>query len=253
MNPERREFDQDRLQYAADRVAYVMDQYLRDHPGDALGEEVATGALSVERAYRILKETGGRDPKTGVDRSDLFHYALDFEMEQSRARERPMSLGIIDIDNFKAINEQFGHDVGDVVLRKVAECISDCVRASDDALPVAIPETPSRGKKHTPNVVRWGGEEFMVMLSSAGLDAGHSVLDRIRQHVEEMVITPDESGAPEPIRVTVTGGVAEYSSSAPVTQAELIRLADQRLRAGKQRGKNTVVSVETQAPSVGAA
>lgn len=249
MNPERREFDHDRLQYAADRVAYVMERYLRDHPNDALGEEVATGALSVERAYRILKETGGRDPKTGVDRSDLFHYALDFEMEQSRSRERPMSLGIIDIDNFKAINEQFGHDVGDVVLRKVAECISDCVRASDDALPVTIPETPARGKQHTPNVVRWGGEEFMVMLSNAGLDDGHSVLNRIRQHIEDLVITPEDSGAAEPIRVTVTGGIAEYSANAQMTQAELIRIADQRLRIGKQRGKNTVVSTESEVPS----
>ncbi len=123
---------------------------------------------------------------------------------------------MIDIDNFKAVNDTYGHPVGDSVLKRVSACIAEAVRKGDMAF-------------------RYGGEEFAVLLPMAGQAEGFLVAERIRSMVVEAV--HDAEGAA--IRSTVSIGLALFPENA-ATVRDLILVADKALYAAKQAGKNRV-------------
>ncbi|MDQ5969353.1 MAG: hypothetical protein QG579_510 [Patescibacteria group bacterium] len=125
------------------------------------------------------------------------------------------SLLFIDIDYFKKINDEYGHDMGDVVLKTVAETISKDVRGGD-------------------TVARWGGEEILVLLLGANEEDAKEKADSIRKDVESVVFK-DVSG----LKVTVSIGVAEYQKGLSID--DLIKSADQALYKAKETGRNKVV------------
>ncbi len=125
------------------------------------------------------------------------------------------SLLFIDIDYFKKINDEYGHDMGDVVLKTVAETISKDVRGGD-------------------TVARWGGEEILVLLLGANEEDAKEKADSIRKDVESVVFK-DVSG----LKVTVSIGVAEYKKGLSID--DLIKSADQALYKAKETGRNKVV------------
>lgn len=128
---------------------------------------------------------------------------------------RNLSLLFIDIDYFKKINDEYGHDTGDVVLKTVAETISKGVRGGD-------------------TVARWGGEEMLVLLLGANEEDAKEKADSIRKDVESVVFK-DVSG----LKVTVSIGVAEYQKGLLID--DLIKSADQALYKAKETGRNKVV------------
>lgn len=128
---------------------------------------------------------------------------------------RNLSLLFIDIDYFKKINDEYGHDTGDVVLKTVAETISKDVRGGD-------------------TVARWGGEEILVLLLGANEEDAKEKADSIRKDVESAVFK-DVSG----LKVTVSIGVAEYQKGLSID--DLIKSADQALYKAKETGRNKVV------------
>lgn len=128
---------------------------------------------------------------------------------------RNLSLLFIDIDYFKKINDEYGHDTGDVVLKTVAETISKDVRGGD-------------------TVARWGGEEILVLLLGANEEDAKEKADSIRKDVESAVFK-DVSG----LKVTVSIGVAEYQKGLLID--DLIKSADQALYKAKETGRNKVV------------
>ncbi|MBI5466997.1 MAG: diguanylate cyclase, partial [Candidatus Kerfeldbacteria bacterium] len=121
--PERRSRPESAEQLSL-RAEHVVHAYLAAHPDYTLREEVEAGRLPIEKAYRIMKESA-RDPKTGVQRSDLLKYALEYEMYQTRETGEPVTVAVFDIDDFKRINTELTHVGADGVLKRVADIITE--------------------------------------------------------------------------------------------------------------------------------
>jgi diguanylate cyclase (GGDEF)-like protein len=184
--------------------------------------EKATAQLRGELEQRthvqaLLAEAAMTDVLTGL----LNRRAMMEMLGQAAAQRRPgdASLCVIvaDIDHFKRINDQFGHDVGDRVLVAVASRLREL---AGDSL------------QH--HVARWGGEEFLMLLPGTRLKDACQQADNIRRHIEALNV--DGRG----LRVTLSAGVAELSASD--TLADCLRRSDQALYRAKDGGRNQVVA-----------
>ena len=161
-----------------------------------------------------LEELTKRDPLTGLfnRRSIQERYELAEENKEKYA----VILG--DIDDFKKINDTYGHNVGDEVLKIVSDVFKETVRSNDV-------------------VCRWGGEEILVFLSSASKEQAVSVGTRIIEHIREVEM---QSFDGQKFKVTMTLGVATSDEATEFNEA--VRKADERLYVGKNAGKNRIIS-----------
>jgi diguanylate cyclase (GGDEF)-like protein len=153
------------------------------------------------------------DPLTGMLNRRGIEPQLFREMSQADRNGKPLSVIMVDVDHFKKVNDQYGHNVGDLVLREVANIVGRTIRGSDLA-------------------ARWGGEEFLVLLPSTDLEAARRAGERIRAAVESFQLS-------EGHRITVSGGVARYQS--PERLTEMISRADKLLYEAKACGRNRVL------------
>lgn len=143
---------------------------------------------------------------------------LDRELARSARYRRPMCLVMFDLDHFKAINDQLGHLGGDFTLREMAACIKQNIRKEE-------------------LFARYGGEEFGVVLVETNQEGGVEMAERMRDLIEKHVFTYEG----KPFHLTISLGVASTTGEAPLTTAELIRQADERLYQAKRDGRNRVV------------
>ena len=157
------------------------------------------------------------DPLTGLLNRRSMDYRIRMAVEKFNDKKEPFSILMGDIDLFKNINDTYGHSVGDQVLVDVSNIIKSQLRADDSA-------------------GRWGGEEFLILLSDADKSTAVSVAERIRRNVEENSITIEDGSK---ISHYITIGVATYSKN--VTVDDLIKEADKKLYIGKNSGRNRVV------------
>jgi len=134
------------------------------------------------------------------------------EISRAVRHGTPLSLLILDVDHFKKINDQYGHSVGDLVLRSAAQVIAKTVRATD-------------------LVGRWGGEEFLVLLPHTDLQHARLAAERIRKAIEGTPLCEGQS-------VTISGGIAEFGISD--TGGGLLERADKQLYVAKTSGRNRV-------------
>jgi diguanylate cyclase (GGDEF)-like protein len=169
----------------------------------------------VEQAER-LKELATVDGMTGLFNRRHFFSLAEIEWGRYQRHWRPISLLMLDIDRFKSINDQFGHDVGDHVIVQIADICRQEKRKSDV-------------------VARFGGEEFLLLLPETQMAEAQAVAERLRKLVEASVL-PIASHA---ITTTVSIGVAQASSSMD-TIFDLIKVADHALYAAKNAGRNRV-------------
>ncbi len=153
---------------------------------------------------------------------------LDEFMEKERARARrfkqPMSLALIDLDHFKAINDQYGHLVGDHVLRETAALIRKRIRASDLAF-------------------RYGGEEFLVIYTGTRLEAALEICEDLRALLWASALAELPAG-----RVTASFGATEVAADRIEPLDEMLKRADEALYRAKAQGRNRVEY--TEAPAV---
>ena len=156
------------------------------------------------------------DPLTGLlNRRGLdlnVHYLID----RANSKKRPVTVAMLDIDHFKQVNDRFGHSVGDTLLKAVAEVLENNLRSEDLA-------------------IRWGGEEFLVLLADSDLEQAEQVFERIRQKISALKV----SGLDEPITVSV--GLA--GSQIPEDTDEIndwIQKADAALRRAKENGRDRI-------------
>jgi diguanylate cyclase (GGDEF)-like protein len=206
--------------------ALALVLYLRfvEHPGGTT--ESHGGAvrdvfhtLTYREKYEHAQLLANKDSLTELFNRRYFDSLLPNELERAKRYKRPTTLLVVDIDRFKQINDEYGHQEGDRVLQLLGETLKDSIRSADVAC-------------------RIGGEEFAVILPYASLQKGIEVGQRIRAllasrcHAAELSLSAD--------RVTVTIGVAS-SPSETVIADDLLRLADRRLYLGKQRGRDQVV------------
>ncbi len=166
-----------------------------------------------EERYRCQSQT---DSLTGLYNSRFMHERLPGELERATRYVRPLSLLILDCDDFKCINDRYGHLEGDRVLQNLAAIIRQCLRRSDSAY-------------------RYGGEEFVVLLPEADATAALALAERLRG---QFAAQETLSSSGEIIRCTVSIGVALLQSGD--TDNSLMRRADAASYAAKARGKNCV-------------
>jgi diguanylate cyclase (GGDEF)-like protein len=163
-----------------------------------------------------LAQAAATDSLTTLYNRRYLETRLEAEFERNRRLGLPVSLVMLDIDGFKAVNDRLGHQTGDIVLRRVAEIIRRSVRASDVC-------------------TRYGGDEFAIIVPESAASAAQTAA-RIRQRVERFAW--EALGLPADARVTLSAGigVAEAGESAE----ELIRRADQHMYKAKGLGRNRV-------------
>jgi diguanylate cyclase (GGDEF)-like protein len=200
----------------------VERQALRDGDqiriGDAVLKYLAAG--NAELAFLAeMRETVIRDELTGLhNRRHLLATLNDAVTQQRRANPESLSLAIIDVDRFKAINDVIGHLAGDEVLRQLGSVLAGKIR-KDDLL------------------ARIGGEEFAVLMPGHSLDSARATCERIRAAVESHRFMID--GRDEPLPVTVSIGVAQWTSAMDGV-SDLFRKADDLLYRSKDAGRNRV-------------
>ncbi|MBL4615012.1 MAG: GGDEF domain-containing protein [Magnetovibrio sp.] len=176
-------------------------------------------AVALEDAHRITdqlrckaEEAALHDPLTGAGNRRKYKMAASMEHERHVRYGRALSFAFLDVDHFKAINDQHGHDVGDKVLAKLVVCMSDIMRNMD-------------------MIYRWGGEEFVVLLPETDLPMAEAACQRIREAVQKNVCI---DGKP----VTVSIGVAQMQNGE--TLAALSKRADGYMYQAKQNGRNCI-------------
>jgi diguanylate cyclase (GGDEF)-like protein len=169
--------------------------------------------------HQELERLSVTDRLTELYNHGYFKQRLDEEFQRSVRFGHPLSLIMLDIDDFKEFNDSFGHPCGDRVLKSVSEVIRKNLRDMDIA-------------------ARYGGEEFVVVLPETTCDGATMVAERIRVEVERV---SHEIADMVHVNRTVSIGVATYPGSASTAQA-LLEAADSAMYRGKRAGKNTVVA-----------
>ncbi|HAR94601.1 MAG TPA: hypothetical protein DCR97_01340 [Deltaproteobacteria bacterium] len=175
-------------------------------------------ALALEKIelFDRVTQLAITDGLTGI--FNHLHIVTKLEGEIARSRRYGSNLSVIlfDIDNFKDINDHFGHLAGDQVLIRVAQLIKNSMRNIDA-------------------VGRYGGEEFLAVLPETDGEAALTMAERVRSRIQDEHFVYED----QVIRLTLSGGVADYTNQ--IEASRLIRIADDNLLAAKKQGKNMVL------------
>jgi diguanylate cyclase (GGDEF)-like protein len=181
---------------------------------------------SLKRALDREKQLASTDPLTGILNARSYHEIAAGEIERARRYDRPFSVAYIDLDNFKAVNDRFGHNRGDSLLRLVAMTIRSNLRKTDI-------------------VARLGGDEFVLLLPEAGYEPAAAVLQKIHQLLRQKMHRCD-------FPVTCSIGAVTFLRPAESVE-ELIKRADACMymakKSGKDRMRHVLVGVHHQARS----
>ncbi len=170
----------------------------------------------LNKANQDLVHLSRTDPLTGLsNRRDMVEIIKKEQQRFSRSANK-FSIIMADIDDFKEINDIYGHDGGDFILKSLAQLMTSLIRKQD-------------------SVSRWGGEEFLFLLPETDLTGGKALAEKIRKNI---AITPYVFSDKE-LPVTMTFGVALFNK--PMRMDECIKQADEALYKGKMNGKNQVV------------
>jgi two-component system cell cycle response regulator len=173
----------------------------------------------LQRAHHKLEHLAATDPLTGASNRRQFIEQVEIEITRAKQGGAPFSLLALDLDHFKLINDNYGHQAGDEVLRRfVQQCLH------------AMPPFHS--------VARVGGEEFMVLLPRVALEAARLIGERVRAAVAS---TSFPSGTGRPVGITVSVGVSQFGPDGD-TLDTILRVADERLYRAKHDGRNCVVA-----------
>lgn len=160
------------------------------------------------------------DPLTGLHNRRYLASQLATLFEDAARRGKPLSILLIDIDHFKAVNDSHGHGAGDIVLREFADRIRRSTRGID-------------------LVCRLGGEEFVVVMPDCDIDMAVDVGERLRQRIAAAPFDVDGKGAPVPVTASVCVSALELTAGTPEL---ILQRADQALYCAKREGRNRVVA-----------
>ena len=186
-------------------------------------KSVQSALRSRERRLKLtnllLRELSERDPLTSLWNRRGLERVLQREQRQCRRSGRPLSTLLIDCDDFKRVNDRFGHAAGDRMLRRLGRVLQVELRPRDAA-------------------ARVGGDEFVVLLPDTDLRGAHAIAERLRARIEEALGSDGEFLAAS---ATVSLGVAEAGSA--VSLEQILRTTQDALKAAKSGGKNRVVGI----------
>jgi diguanylate cyclase (GGDEF)-like protein len=182
--------------------------------------------MTDEKTAQIaLEQLATRDGLTGLANRRCFDDTLQAEWSRAMRQKQPLSLLMVDVDNFKAYNDAHGHLGGDECLKRIACAVSSEMRAND-------------------LVARYGGEEFAVILPNQSLKGAAIVAERIRRRVE-LLHVPNEKSQTQ--HVTVSIGAATAIASSDTDASQLVATADAALYRAKHMGRNRISLPATEA------
>ena len=174
----------------------------------------------LESRNRVLEQQTYSDPLTGLLNRGRLNEVLAREFAAAGSEGWPLSVGFIDVDHFKRINDDYGHQAGDVVLVSIARGLTEQMRQTDI-------------------VARYGGEEFVVLLPGTSGDDAFSLLERLRLRLAELHHAVDDAN----VSITVSIGLATFLKGRQPgddmdSPDDLLRAADRALYAAKREGRN---------------
>lgn len=170
----------------------------------------------VAEAQARLHEQASTDPLTQLRNRRFAMEAAQHEAAVFARGGRPLALVIGDVDHFKRINDEHGHELGDQALKAIAQALREGVRAID-------------------HVARWGGEEFLVLLPGTEQEEARHVAERLRRQVQQISVLPKG----RPVSLSITLGVSILAPGESVEHA--LARADRALYKGKENGRNRVI------------
>ena len=168
---------------------------------------------ALKQAEAELQRLSTTDPLTGAYNRRMFMDLLAGELQRADRYSEPCALMMFDIDHFKAVNDQYGHDAGDRVLQEIVRLSMETIRQAD-------------------TLARWGGEEFMVLLPRTDGEMAYALGERLRQHIAGHVFV---DGCQLTISIGVTGCCRDDSLDS------LLKRVDEALYTAKKSGRNMVV------------
>jgi diguanylate cyclase (GGDEF)-like protein len=181
-----------------------------------------SGILSeLEEANKKLRELSVRDGLTNLYNHAYFQERLSEEFNRCQRYDSPLSFIMLDIDNFKQINDRFGHQMGDTILIRLSHLLMESIRGIDIA-------------------ARYGGEEFVLILPQIDAKGAKQMAERLRERVEACFTRMNR----KLIKITISQGIASIPNPRINSKTDLIRAADNALYQAKQNGKNKVVASE---------
>ncbi len=195
-------------------------QNLQDWLALPLDDDPLPYLRRIQETIRELSYLTEHDHLTKLSNRGAFDRALKSELDRAHRGATSLSLAILDLDDFKKINDAYGHPCGDEVLKAAAQAIYKAKRTYDYA-------------------ARLGGEEFALILPGVGMTQATAMLDRLLQAVRKLEVhCPGANNAP---RVTISAGLACTKGKLPISPERLVGLADKALYQAKSQGKDQVV------------
>ena len=186
---------------------------------NAMREQAGSTQAEIAKLHQELDRVSVQarhDPLTGALNRRGLEEALEKEISTVRRKETPLSVALLDIDNFKALNDNLGHEQGDNALTHLAKVARECMRPQD-------------------TLARFGGEEFVFLLPDTALDKGIEAMTRLQRELTKRFFLAGN----EKVLITFSAGVAQLN--AEETGMEAIRRADQAMYLAKRAGKNRVI------------
>lgn len=201
-----------------DHFSYMV-QALRDL-NNTLQDKVDQRTRELQSVNRELEQLATRDHLTGLYNRRHFDEKFEEEFSRSWRYQRELSVAVLDIDFFKSINDNYGHSIGDEVLRSIAQYLGRTVRETDVA-------------------ARTGGEEFCILLPETSARAAEAFLERVRHGISELEFNADG----REFAVTCSIGIADCGART-ATREDMLAHADQSLYRAKHGGRNQVLVFE---------
>lgn len=198
----------------------ALDKVMLVHQNRQLMEDLRTKNSELKELNKSIHELAIRDGLTSLYNHRYFHDILEGEFYRCGRHKRPLTLIMMDVDNFKNYNDKNGHLMGDDVLKEFGRILVGRARRSD-------------------HVARYGGEEFVALLPETSKELGLNVAEDFRRLIENH---PFPNGKGQPLgKVTFSGGVSEFPTDAQDVRT-LIEMADQAMYKAKEAGKNCIKS-----------
>lgn len=176
---------------------------------------------ALRKTYQDSVSMAITDGLTGLYNRHYLNAHLSNMVEQAATNRKALSLMLLDMDHFKTVNDTYGHDAGDAVLKQLAQLLLDASRSTD-------------------LVARFGGEEFVIVMPETAIEYAKDVAERVRENIEESALVVNH--ADSPLKKTVSIGVSDLKLNNPGDNAELLtKRADEALYKAKNNGRNQVV------------
>jgi len=186
-----------------------------------LREENSTLRAEIKAKQEKIEEISITDDLTGLYNIRFLNQSIDIEIERSRRFGSMFTLIFMDIDDLKKVNDRFGHLTGSRVLIETARVLQENLRKVDI-------------------IIRYGGDEFVIIMPQTTKESGFFVADRLRKTIEESLFLKND---PHPVRITASFGVASFPVNAKDKEG-LLLIADKALYHGKMSTKNVVFTAE---------